>query len=199
MEIEVKILNIDKEKIREKIKFIGGEFIKKEFQINYMFDFPDNRLYSQDGGYVRIRVSYNLYTHEKICLLTLKKIVSRKDYKIAQETEINISDFENMKKFLEGIGMVNIRIDEKLRETYKLKNINFEIDHWAGLPPYLEVEGDTENEVKKALELLGYNLEQTTTINLKEALQLYGMDWNKNLQFSDNLKKELGCHFIMEY
>ncbi|PKL78823.1 MAG: adenylate cyclase, partial [Candidatus Melainabacteria bacterium HGW-Melainabacteria-1] len=56
MEIELKVLNIDPELVREKLIAIDCEFHGREFQQNFMYDYPDRRLYDQqDGSYIRLR------------------------------------------------------------------------------------------------------------------------------------------------
>ena len=43
-EIEVKVLNIDKNKIELKLKNLGAELVKDEIQYNYIFDTEKRRL-----------------------------------------------------------------------------------------------------------------------------------------------------------
>ncbi len=45
MEIEVRILDVDIHEIRRKIFEYNGVLVKKENQINKLFDFDDDRLY----------------------------------------------------------------------------------------------------------------------------------------------------------
>ena len=184
MEIEVKVLEIDKEKIRQRLQAIGCQPISHELQMNQLYDFPDNRLDQADGSYIRLRSIYNFLTDKKHYLLTLKETVSRQKYKIAEETETIVADFDAMHTFLLKLGFHQTRTDEKIRETYQWDTIIFEIDEWAGLPPYLEVEATNEEAVKKGLEMVGYSLQESTSQNLREVLMMYGIK-SSNLRFSD--------------
>lgn len=193
MEIEVKVLDIDPEQIRLRLQAAGCVFQRREFQQNYMYDYPDRRLYeTQDGSYIRLRrrvwveqveAPESPQRHEEI-LLTYKRVVSREAYKIADETETTVGDLDTMERFLTLLGLVQVRVDEKLRETYHWEQIHFEIDEWAGLPPYLEVEAESEAEVARGLGLLGYTLSDSTSRNLREVLAMYNID-SDCLRFAD--------------
>ncbi len=185
MEIEVKILNIEPETLRQRLRAAGCQRLRREFQRNRMYDYPDQRLYQQeDGSYIRIREQRDLDSGVRSNLLTLKKTLSRSGYKIADETETEVSDADSCEQFLLKLGFVRTRIDEKRRETWTLPGLHFEIDHWAGLPPYLEIEATSEAEVERGLALLGYSLADTTTLNLREVLALYQVE-SDSLCFAD--------------
>jgi adenylate cyclase class 2 len=190
-EIEVKVLNIDRETVREKLQALGAVYEGREFQQNRMYDYPDRRLYLQeDGSYIRIRQIRSLdpehagQPNPALQILTLKKTLSRDKYKIAQETETAVADPEAMEQFLLQLGFVRVRIDEKIRESWVWNSIRFELDEWAGLPPYLEVEAPDEAAVSEGLAQLGYTLEQATSMNLNEVLALYKIEAD-SLCFAD--------------
>lgn len=191
MEIEVKILDIEPQAIREKLKVPSCEFIEKVFQRNLMYDYADRRLYDTlDGSYIRLRETIHFDTGDRTVLLTFKKVVSREKYKIAEEIESYVEDLGAMQQFLEALGLEHQRTDEKIRESYQWGDIRFEIDEWAGLPPYLEVEATSEAAVEKGLQFLGYSLEDSTSKNLQEVLDLYKIKdevltfskWGRNIQ-----------------
>lgn len=184
-EIEVKVLNIDRDGLRQKLQALGAKCEGREFQQNRMYDYPDRRLYLQeDGSYIRIRVIRSLENNQTQSLLTLKKTLSREKYKIAQETETPVADPEAMEQFLLQLGFVRVRIDEKIRESWVWQAIRFELDEWAGLPPYLEVEASNEADVAHGLAQLGYTLAQSTSMNLNEVLALYKIEAD-SLCFAD--------------
>lgn len=184
MEIEVKVLDINPEKIREKLKKAGAIFLKKVFQRNFIYDYPDLRLLQADSSYVRLRVNEDFETRTKTVILTYKKTISRNKYKTAKEIETSVESFEQMEQFLFEMGLIKRRLDEKIRESYALNNIQIEIDEWAGLPPYLEVEATNEELVEEGLHLLGFSLEQSTSKNLGEVLEMYNIEAD-NLLFKD--------------
>ncbi len=188
MEIEVKLLDINPEQVRQALQALDAQFLGREFQQNHMYDYPDRRLYEQeDGSYVRLRRSHWLehpQDRESEVLLTFKKTVSRTAYKIADETETQVANFEAMHRFLEQMGLIEVRVDEKLRESYQLGSVHFEIDEWAGLPPYLEIEAESEADVELGLKQLGFSLADTTAMNLREVLARYNIK-AETLRFAD--------------
>ncbi|MGV3524417.1 MAG: class IV adenylate cyclase [Candidatus Sericytochromatia bacterium] len=185
MEIELKVFSVDPLTLRTRLQAAGAETEGREFQANHMYDYPDHRLYEQqDGSYIRLRRRRWLDREAEEVRLTFKRTVSRDRYKIADETETKVGDFETMARFLTQLGLVETRVDEKLRETWRLDGIHFEIDEWAGLPPYLEVEAESEAEVARGLSLLGYSLEDTSAENLREVLARYNIQ-ARSLRFAD--------------
>lgn len=189
MEIEVKLLEIEPEQMRQRLQALQARFLGREFQQNHMYDYPDRRLYEQaDGSYVRLRrrrwLAHPQPAKQPEVLLTFKKTISRTGYKIADETETQVADFAAMHRFLGLMGLVEMRVDEKLRESYQLGSVHFEIDEWAGLPPYLEIEAESEADLEWGLTQLGYTLAQTTTMNLREVLAKYNIK-AETLRFAD--------------
>ncbi|MBC7474090.1 MAG: class IV adenylate cyclase [Candidatus Sericytochromatia bacterium] len=189
-EIEVKVLNINLDQIKEKLHSLKAEFYKKEFQTNYMFDYADNRFFDK-GGYVRIRKIKNLLNNDVKILVTFKELISKDQFKVSKEIEFYSDNMESTKDFLQALGLKLIRVDEKIRESYKLDEGLIEIDTWAGVPTYLEAESDTKENVETLLHKIGYNIEQSTSMSLAEILKHYDLS-NNNLVFSDDIKKSLG-------
>ena len=65
-EREVKVLNIDKEEIEQKLTDLGAVLVKDEDQINYRFDTDDSFLKKTYKGYLRIRITkYNILGETK--------------------------------------------------------------------------------------------------------------------------------------
>ena len=187
-EIEVKVLDIDVADLKRRLQAAGCENLGQEFQQNFMFDYANRRLYEeQDGSYVRLRrIRYFPERSQKseTTLLTYKKTLSRERFKIAQETETAVADFEQTRQFLTLLDLKQVRSDEKYRQSYRFEDILFEIDEWAGLPAYLEVEAGDEERVTFGLSLLGLSLADSTTMNLREVLAKYKIKAS-NLHFAD--------------
>lgn len=185
-EIEVKVLNIDKSEVIKKLESLGAKQIKKEFQSNYMFDF-ENGFFEAKGGYVRIRKALDCLSKKEKIILTSKELISKDKFKISKEIEFGADDFESAKSFLESLGLKQFRLDEKFRESFQFKEGLVEIDTWAGVPTYLEVEADTEENVEVILNKIGYNLEQSTSMVLKEIMKKYNIP-NQDMIFTQEEK-----------
>jgi len=170
-EREVKVLNIDKEEIEKKLINIGAKLIKDENQINYRFDTDDGILKKTYNGYLRIRITKNLLNGEIKNTLTFKRGLKRSVLRINEETETEISDWENTAKILELLGYKQKKPGYKHRRSYKYENITFEIDTWdedTYSKPYLEIEMTSEEDLEKAIILLDLDRSQVTTKPIDE-------------------------------
>lgn len=77
---------------------------------------------------------------------------------------------------MEKLGYKHKAYQENKRISYLLDGVEIEIDFWSLIPPYLEVEGKSIQEVELMVEKLGYNMEQTTSINTKKVYEKYEVD-----------------------
>ncbi|MET8682378.1 hypothetical protein ABZW18_33645 [Streptomyces sp. NPDC004647] len=76
---------------------------------------------------------------------------------------------------------------ENHRTSYLLDNVRLEIDSWPLIPPYLEIEGDSVDEVRKTADLLGIAPNSLTSVNTTEVYTRYGHDLTaiKELHFTN--------------
>jgi adenylate cyclase, class 2 len=176
-ELEVKILYIDINNIREKLKKLNALNVKKENQINLIFDFPDRRLLGKKG-YARIRVVEDLLKDEKRIYMTTKELISQEKYKIMDEHEIEISDDLEGINIYTALGLVMVEKVRKYRESYKYKDTLIEIDinDEAFCPiPYIEIETSNEQQLEEIVNLLGYTMKDTTSKTIYEILGEKGL------------------------
>ncbi len=169
-EIEVKVLNIDKDKIESKLKQIGCELIKDEYQYNYIFDTEERRLKKKYNGYLRIRKTVNKDKTEKI-ELTLKRNIANTKFRKNIENNLNIDNVEEGTNILEALGYKLMHIGKKHRISYKHKDILFEIDTWdkETYPyTYLEIEVIREEDLERAIELLEIDKKNITKKSIEE-------------------------------
>ena len=153
-EIEVKFLEIDKEKIIEKLKSLGA---KKSFEGNIealYFDTSKKEL-KKKGIILRLR------KRGDISELTLKKWISVVNAKVMEEKESKVEDFQEIRNILHNLGYREIVRRRKCRITYKLDDISFEIDKIADLPCYLEIEAPSIEKIRHAVDLLGLSMEDS--------------------------------------
>ncbi|MFD3155818.1 class IV adenylate cyclase [Haloimpatiens sp. FM7330] len=175
-EMEVRIIDIDINNIREKLKLINAEKVKEENQINNIYDFPNRQLLNEKG-YARIRIVKDNMRNKTIYYMTVKKLLSQEKYKIMDECEIEISDALQGKKIFENLGLQLVQSIKKYRESYKYKDTLIEIDindkSFCDFP-YIEIETCKENELKEVVNLLGYTLQDTTSKTIYEIMENKG-------------------------
>lgn len=171
-EYEVKVLEIDHNKMVEKLERLGA--IKKidALQEGYIYDvIPKN-----DHQWLRLRTNGEKNT------LTLKSLQA-KTIDGMKEIEIEVSDFYETHKLLENIGFHNKGFQQNKRVQYILDGVEIDLDHWPLIPEYMEIEGDSEESVDKMLELLDVDKEKIVTLDVTSIYKHYGFEEPDNLSF----------------
>ena len=168
-EYELRILEIDREKVIKKLKKIGAKFCWDQLQRRYVYDF----IPKLEGKWIRLRTNGIKTT------LTIKDIVSSK-IDGTRELEIEVSDFENANMILNELGYEDKGYQENRRCQYVLDDVEIDIDDWPHIPTYLEIEGPSEERVYEVLKLLDYSIEDTTTKDIEGIYLDYGYELSKN-------------------
>ncbi len=149
IEYEATFLNIDQHIIRQKLQKIGAKQIYPEYlQKRVVFDLPKG--HEIKNGWLRVRQEYDKVT------LSLKVISGNK---IADQKEIclNIDNFDAGITLLNTMGCIQKSYQENKRELWKYHEVEICIDEWPYIEPYVEIEGQSETEVKKVAALLEFD------------------------------------------
>lgn len=173
-EIEVKILDIDKDAIIRRLEELGCQRVKDEAQINTIYDFPDLSLLAKKG-YARIRELHDRLLNRQLVYMTVKTMVSQEKYKIMEESETAIADAEAGHAIFRNLGMHIRKVLIKDRISYLYKQSLIEIDDVEGTEypfPLLEIETQQEEELHEIVRLLGYKPEDTTALTMTEILEI---------------------------
>ncbi|NMA50865.1 MAG: CYTH domain-containing protein [Mollicutes bacterium] len=175
IEYELRVLEIDEEQIKGKLKNLGATLVEEVFQRRYVYDFNPKK----ENKWIRLR------TNGKVTTLAIKNIVST-NIDGTKELEIIVDDFDITNKILFELGYKPKGFQENKRITYDLNGTEIDIDTWPSIPTFLEIEGKNEKEVYDTLELLGISKEKTTTLGVQSIyLNFYNIDIEKdpNLSF----------------
>lgn len=148
IEYEATFLDIKKDEMREKLKAAGAKLVKPEFlQKRYAFDLP----HGYDGqSWTRVRDEQDKIT------MSYKRVDGDK---IEDQKEINltIDDFGKGADFLEAVGCIKKSYQENKREIWELNGTEICIDEWPFVEPFVEIEGRSEEDVKKISKTLGFD------------------------------------------
>lgn len=176
-ELEVKILNIDPEEMEKKIVSLGGRLVAREKQTNTLIDSSERPIKSHMDAYLRIRETKEILSETRSTVLTLKKNFKNRTVRENIELNIDIGDRETMLELLENLGYDRISIGYKERTSYTLMGARLDIDVWDGATypyPYMEIEVDSEEALKKIVELLEIsedNISRLSIVELKNKLE----------------------------
>jgi len=165
-EIEVKILNIDKVAIVEKLLQLGA---KKVFEGPMNSVYLDNENNTLTDGKKMLRLRQK---GEKN-IVTLKIRKPNEFAKICNEYEINVCDFDKARAIFKLLGFTEYATDLRKRLSFKLKNSLVEIDLYDDIPPFLEVESPDIQQLKEIVELLDFSMSDTRKWSGKDVMKFY--------------------------
>lgn len=149
IEYEATFANVDKDKIRKKLKSIGAKLIRPEFlQKRVVFHLPKS--HEIKGGWLRVRDEGGKTT------MSLKVVIGDK-IENQKEVCLKVDDFDRAVKFLISIGCQQKAYQESRRELWKIDGAEVTIDEWPFLEPYIEVEANSEEVVKSVSQKLGFD------------------------------------------
>ncbi len=72
------------------------------------------------------------------------------------EITVEVDDFDDACRLLEKTGVYAVSYQETRRESWVLKGVEIEIDEWPWIPPFVEIEGKSEKEVRQTAGALGF-------------------------------------------
>ena len=106
------------------------------------------------------------------------------------ETEIEIPSIESGNAILEQLGFSFRNYQEKKRTRYILDNAEIDIDSWPLIPPYLEIEGESDEQIESLIKKLGLSDKEIVSCNTAEVYEKYGLDiyQYRQLKFNENDK-----------
>jgi adenylate cyclase class 2 len=174
-EIEVKFLDIDPEKIQEKLKDIGAERKGEYFQRWRVFDYPDWRL-DKEGAWLRLRDE-----GDGRITLSFKKRLGMKNHggtandEGMEEVETQVNDFDKVVLIFEKIGFVEKHYAEKKRVRWMKDGVEFDIDTYPELNTYLEIEAPSWDKLNEAIGWLGLNPEDKKMFSANQVYALKGI------------------------
>lgn len=174
IEYEAKVLEVDPVELSEHILECGGKQIGEAFMRRYVYDIDPN----DQSRWVRLR------DNGKVVTLTVKEI-AHDGIDGTREMEITVDDFDTTNELLEKLGYKAKSYQENRRTSFILDGAKLEIDEWPMIPPYLEIEADSKEQVLKVATKMGFSESQLTGENTIKIYAQYGLDLNeiKELRF----------------
>lgn len=152
IEYEMRTLEVSVADMISRLESLGAQKKDVFHQKRYVYDF----IPAQKGRWIRLRSNGFCTT------LTIKEIKSLR-IDGTSELEIIVSDFDETNRILQKLGYSPRTFQENFRIEYSLNGVNFDIDKWPRIPPYMEIEGASEKAVLEAIDTIGIPHEKFTT------------------------------------
>jgi adenylate cyclase, class 2 len=165
-EIEVKILEIDVDAVRKTLLDLGAKKILDDELSYEILDDREQNLF-KEKKLLRVRKS------KSEAHLCFKSKAKKGKLRQAEETEVKIDNYDDTIKILNELGFITKHKGKKHRESYKLDKARYEIDTMPGIPTFLEIEADNEDDLIKGIEKIGFKLEDATTMNGHDVIEHY--------------------------
>jgi adenylate cyclase, class 2 len=187
-EIEAKFININIDKLKNKLHKFGAIFIGSFDYKRKAYDFNDLSL-SSKHAWVRVRDEGDKVT------MTFKQRLKANSETMRdegmKEVEIVVSDFNIADQFLKSIGMIEKFYEENKRERYILDDVEIDIDSWPMIPPYMELEGNSWDNVQKVAVKLGFDWDKHLRCSTMQIYKMNGIDENEYavITFTEQIKK----------
>jgi adenylate cyclase class 2 len=199
-ETEIKLKITDAKALHRSLKRLGARAaikgVTRVREENLLFDTPESQI-AKNGQVLRIRMESPELAGKKAVadksrtILTFKRPVQdttnrlaaslRRDYKVREEFELEVSDGAALSQIFAGLGMRAWFRYEKYRTTYKLpaskswaKNLLIEFDE-TPIGTFVELEGPAD-AIDRAASELGFSKQDYI---LKNYLLLYVEDCRK--------------------
>ncbi len=150
-EIEVKFVAVDVEDVRRRLVDAGAE-CEQPMRLMRRVAIDSEFMRTGKNAFIRIRDEGNKVT------MTYKQFDDLSLHG-AKEIEVEVSDFEATVALLEQAGLPAHTYQETRRETWRLDGAEVMIDEWPWLEPYIEIEAESEEVVRRVADLLGFNWE----------------------------------------
>ena len=165
-EFEIKILDIDVDGIKEKLKKLDAKYIWVKHQKRYVYNFVPATYHK----WIRLRTNWNTTT------LCIKEIQDESKIDWTKELEVIVDNFDKTNQILNQLWYSSKAYQENIRTSYRLEWCDVEIDQWPMIPTYLEIEWENIDAVKKVLNLLWLENHTTTSENTTAVYKHYWID-----------------------
>ena len=164
-EYEVRFLEIDHERMVEKLEKLGAKKVFSAMQSRKVYDFKP----VDPNRWIRLRTNGLKVT------LTIKDLKA-KTIDGTKETEIEVSSFEDTDAILNELGYQARTFQQNYRTQYILDDVEIDLDRWPLIPEYMEIEGKSIDEVEKILDKLDISKDSITTLDVDSIYKYYGID-----------------------
>lgn len=180
IEHEAKVLDVDLDETAALILSKGGQQAgEPKLMRRYVYDITPGDL----SKWIRLR---DTGTETTLCVKEIRSDAIDGTH----EVETVVGDFTATNELLALLGFTPKSYQENRRTSFVLDGARLELDEWPLIPPYLEIEGDSRDDVVRVAGLLGYDESQLTGENTMKVYARYGIELGeiRELRFESRRK-----------
>lgn len=171
-EHEVKILDIDVKKLVEKLDEIGAKKVYEDTRTIITLDTEDRLFLNQKDKLIRI-------TDEGSIKVSIH--VNQSKPEIKETIKFKTSRLKETMDFFHQMGLDSISKVKADRISYELGKIDFDIDKFPAIPPFLEIDieflEDEGYTLESLLKVLGLENNRSVVMGTEDIHKLYGIDY----------------------
>ena len=169
IETEQKVLDVDVDKLVAALDAMGAKRVYDGTRIITHFDDADGSLRASGE-------SIKLTEEAKLKLEHMRKAPNGQ----ADAVKVFVSRKEETVEFLKRVGLLPITVVRARRISYELDDVDFDIDCFPGIPPFLEIDtGGSDAKLAELLDRLGLSDHEVVIANTPEIFARYNKDYSK--------------------
>jgi adenylate cyclase class 2 len=154
----------------QKLPQVKSILQKKDGSFEASF-FEDNIVFDDDKGTLfKNKLLLRLRKSDKVTI-TFKKPIERSQFKVMEEYEVRVSDFDEMHKILNMLGFKKVFRYQKRREIYRFGHTKVLLDS-TPIGDFVEIEGE-KDDIRKTCSLLGLDFKKGTSKNYRTLYREY--------------------------
>ncbi len=167
IETERKVLDVDPEALAKVMEALGAEQVYDDVRTITYFDHPDHSLLDAGEG-------IKLTEESKLKLEYVRKAANGQ----SDTVKLFVSRNEEAVEFLKRLKLVPITRVQARRISYELGDVDFDIDCFPGISPFMEVDlGDSGVDLNDLLDKLGLASNEVIVATTPEIFARYGKDY----------------------
>ncbi len=171
-EFETKVLKIDVQSVVTKLRSIGAKETPEILSRRYVFDINNKEI-----EWLRLR-----QTGSKTTLTYKYKVRGNTEIGKTIEIEVEVSDFDKTAQILKKLKFIGIYYQENKNHIFKIDDIEFSIDTWPKLDPYLEIESVSKAKVESGLKMLDLEGQDVGDKDITRIYSEQGIDLHSYLE-----------------
>jgi len=177
-EIETKVLDINVNEVKSKLLALGAQKIQ---ETRLLVNWYQTKGEKEGSARWFLRIRSNSEGQHEVTWKGDPKTIGIA--KVRREISFFVEEPEKVADLFKELGLEQYGCQEKDRTSFVFKDWRFDVDQYPGMPPFLEVEGKSEDHLKEGMKLLGLEGNRTYAQGERTLIQeVYGLDWY-NMKF----------------